>query len=67
MNSSQVNQIIGLVKEMTPNGDEQLSLLAYALVVGCRSCSVDKETALATFSEAFDEPIELLSEHEMRN
>lgn len=67
VSGKQVNEVIGLVRGMTSNGDEQLSILAYALVIGCRSCSVDRDAALEKVSELFDEPIDIVPLHEMRN
>lgn len=50
-----INEIIRTVAGMTPDGDAQLTILARALVVGCRSCSVEPERAVDLLEKLFEQ------------
>lgn len=49
-----INPVINLVRGMTNDGDEQLTILARALVVGCRSCRVGPGRAIEALTELFE-------------
>jgi hypothetical protein len=49
-----INSIIATVRGMGHNANEQLTILARALVVGCISCGVSKERALDIVDKLFD-------------
>lgn len=50
-----INEIIRTVAGMTPDGDAQIEILARAFIVGCRSCSVEPDNALAQLQILFEE------------
>ena len=39
---SNINAVLRLVVSQTPNGDEQLTILSYALAAGLKSCGIPK-------------------------
>lgn len=56
-----VNAVLRLVTSISANGDCQLSILATALAVACRSCGVPKERAAEQLVESFDRAPTLVS------
>lgn len=56
----QINDVLRLVRDMTPVGDEQLTILARALVTACKSTQVSRRTALVHIDELFNEPTTLV-------
>lgn len=57
----EINQVLEAVRTLEPSdGDIQLSILAMALVVACKSCGVSREVALAEIAKCFDRPIMLV-------
>lgn len=50
----EINTVLTVVERMTGNGDAQLSILAHALVIACKSTKVDRETALAEIGKLWD-------------
>lgn len=56
----QINTVLKTVDAMTGDGDAQLTILTRALVVACKSCEVDKATALEIIGGVFDEPTTLI-------
>jgi Fe-S cluster biogenesis protein NfuA len=57
--AEQINSVLLKVREVSPfDGDEQLSILALAFVVACRSCKVSKGTALTRLRQAFNTEID---------
>jgi hypothetical protein len=55
-----VNAVLRLVKSLSDDGDTQLSILTVALVTACRSCGVDRESAMPIILEAFDDQRDLV-------
>jgi hypothetical protein len=55
-----INAILAVVKSCSDNGDVQLSTLAHALAVACKSCGIDRANAIAHFSHAYDAPHKLV-------
>lgn len=49
-----INEVLTLVERITKNGDCQLSILAHALVIACKSTKVDRETALEEIERLWD-------------
>ena len=49
-----INAVLTLVVGMSADGDVQLSILAYALVVACKSTQVERETALVEIGRLWD-------------
>jgi hypothetical protein len=43
-----------LVKSLSDDGETQLSIISYALVVACKSCKVSKEESLHVLDQMFD-------------
>ena len=54
VDGQRVNEVINLVRGMTPNGDEQLTIIARAFVIGCKSCQVPQDRALPMLAELFE-------------
>ena len=51
---TEINTVLTTVEGMTGDGDVQLSILAHALVIACKSTHVDRETALAEIGKLWD-------------
>lgn len=51
-----VNSVLRLVRSLNGDGDAQLSIITLALVAGCLSVGVEKETALEIVAAHFDQP-----------
>jgi hypothetical protein len=61
LNGGDINAVLRLVTTLAgDDGDRQLSLLTYALVIGCRSCGVDREAALRIIGSIYDQDITLV-------
>lgn len=58
---SQVNEVLRLVKSLSPDGDVQLAILAHAFVTACRSCRVDRETVIERLEDLFYYPTPLVA------
>lgn len=55
-----VNAVLRLVKSLTDDGDTQLSILTVALVTACRSCGVERDSAMPLIREAFNDQRQLV-------
>lgn len=55
-----INEILRSAAHMTDDGDAQLSILARALVIGCKSCGVSKDTAMEIVESLFDEETKIV-------
>lgn len=55
-----INEILRSASHMTDDGDAQLSILARALVIGCKSCGVSRDTAIEIVESLFDEEPRLI-------
>lgn len=64
-----INEVLHVVKTTTDDGDEQLSILARALVVACQSCGVEESVAVQNLQAMFRESVVLvpLAEEEDRD
>jgi len=60
INGDQINDVLYLVRDMTDDGDIQLTIIARALVIGCKSCGVRKEIMLSHVERIFDEADEII-------
>jgi hypothetical protein len=59
-NGDQINTVLTIVERMTKNGDVQLSILAHALVLACKSTKVDRKTAIEEIGKLWDRDDPLL-------
>jgi hypothetical protein len=59
-NGDQINTVLTVVERMTKNGDMQLSILAHALVIACKSTKVDRDTAMEEINKLWDRPDPLI-------
>lgn len=55
-----INAVLRLVKQLSGDGDAQLSILTMALVTACQSCGIDKELAISVIAKAFDDRRDLV-------
>lgn len=49
----QINAVLKVASQVAVTGDEQITALAYAFVVACKSCEVGVETAVSMLESAF--------------
>ena len=61
-----INAVVSLIRSLTDDGDVQLSLAVYVLVVGCRSCGVDPEDVVEEFRRCVKEDIKLIPVEDFR-
>ena len=57
--TAQINDVLRFVDRLTKDGEHQLTILTWSLVVACHSCGVVKEVALPFIESVFDEPVRL--------
>lgn len=53
---AEVNQVLRMVKAMSTDGDEQLSILTHALVIACKSTEVDHDMLCEKIDELWNRP-----------
>lgn len=58
--AQEINDVLRVIRSMSDDGDIQLSILTRALVVGCKSCEIDKAHALKIIGNVFDEELKLV-------
>jgi len=51
----QINAVLNMVREMSDNGDVQLSILGRAFVVGCKSCQADLDATIQNIRDMWDD------------
>lgn len=55
-----INAVLRLATSLRADGNGQLTLLARAFVVACKSCQVDEARALPLLAGLFREPADLV-------
>jgi hypothetical protein len=56
----EVNAIINLVRSFSDSGDHQLTVIALALIAGCKSANVEREHMLSILNELWGEKLTLV-------
>lgn len=51
-----VNTVLAVVDRITKDGDTQLSIMAHALVISCKSTQVARNVAMAEINKLWDRP-----------
>ena len=53
-NGDNINTVLTVVERMTKNGDMQLSIMAHALVIACKSTNVERDVMLDEINKLWD-------------